>query len=139
MLLRGANLNATLNILNKYLNLVELDLSSAKNILWINETVLGQLVRPEASSLSEIGMTPGQPEKCIDFFIFLNFTLDTLFDLKYLNLSGNQLSHLNEESCLRTRFLVSVDLSRNRFAEFGERLFKGFELFGLFEIGFKLG
>ncbi len=118
---------------------MELDLSSAKNILWINETVLGQLVRLEASSLSGIGMTSGQPEKCIDFLIFLNFTLDTLVDLKYLNLSCNQLSHLNEKSWFRTKFLVSVELSRNRFAEFGERLFKGFELFGLFEIGFKLG
>jgi hypothetical protein len=111
LFLQGTILGSTLHFLNKHVNLVEIDLSSALQIKWDNRTIFSQLTNLTVLKLRDLNLSSWYMEKYLD--------MSNLPNLARLDLSSNRLEYfslnLRKSSNLKylslaNNFLKSLDL-----------------------------
>jgi Leucine-rich repeat (LRR) protein len=85
--LQGSILNSDLSFLNRFSDLIELDLSSVEGIIWQNRTILSDLLKLEILKMSGISLNSD--------FLKNNMLIEVYKRLVYLDLSNNSIEHLN--------------------------------------------
>jgi Leucine-rich repeat (LRR) protein len=112
-------INSDLSLFNKFTNLVELDLSSIKGIVWRNETVLSSLSQLEVLKMSGLNLSSQ--------FLENNMILCTYEKLVYLDLSNNSLTYFNV-TFKHFKLDFYINLANNRLKIFDFDLFRTFYL-----------
>jgi Leucine-rich repeat (LRR) protein len=129
--LRGSVLNSDLSFMDKFVNLIEVDLSCVRGVSWQNKIILSVLVKLEIIKMSGLNLS--------SHFVHNSMTLDRYKNLVYLDLSSNSLDYfkVNFKSIYKLKFIiltnnylktfdftlftreiVKIDLGFNRLADF---------------------
>jgi Leucine-rich repeat (LRR) protein len=121
-------INSNLAFLNRFKNLLELDLSSVQGIGWGNETVLNSMSQLETLRMSRLNLSSRILEK--------NLILDKYTNLVYLDLSNNSLEYFN--ITLKSYRLKTVILANNylKLFDFDKVFYSTYQACSLIDLSF---
>ncbi len=97
--LQNSILNSNLSFLQNFVNLIELDLSSAMSIYWPNKTIFNLLTRLQVLKLANLGLDSEYLDKYIQ--------ISNMKFLIYLDLSQNRLEYLTSFPTNRNYLILS--------------------------------